>query len=80
MIAKATKPGRNFGGIIDYLFDGKLAERGRAEKKAEVILHSPDLRIPRDSDDLYRRSRLKADFTRQVQSSRGYKNGGSDQK
>lgn len=51
MIAKATAKGKSFQGIVNYLFKGRLAQRGQQEKQAKVLCASPDLELPRWSEN-----------------------------
>ena len=62
MIVHATAAGKGFAGIVNYVYDGKLAERQTADKQAEVLIHSDNLRMPRDADDLVGRRNLVKDF------------------
>lgn len=62
MIVHATPAGEGIAGIVNYVYDGKLAERQTADKKAEVLLHSDNLRMPRDTDDKVGRRNLVKDF------------------
>ena len=64
MLAKSIR-GSGFAGIINYAYKGKLDNRKADEKKAEVIHHSDNIRIPRDANDIKGRNRLIADFIRQ---------------
>jgi hypothetical protein len=72
MLAKATKAGRGFAGKIDYLYEGKLQNRGEVNKKATVITHSENLIIPRSTDDIYSRNMLKAEFIQQAKKHEDY--------
>ena len=78
MIAKVLRSGSGFSGVIDYLYEGKLENRKADDKRAEVILHSDNLRVPRDWQDVAGRGRMKADFIEQAQSHRLYKTRGKD--
>jgi Relaxase/Mobilisation nuclease domain len=62
MIAHVTDAGKGIAGIVNYVYDGKLAERQTADKQAEVLLHSDNLRMPRDAEDLAGRRNLVKDF------------------
>jgi hypothetical protein len=64
MLAKSIR-GSGFAGIINYAYKGKLDNRKADDKKAEVIHHSDNIRIPRDANDIKGRNRLIADFIRQ---------------
>lgn len=68
MIAKVLGAGGGWSGKVEYLYEGKLEERLATEKKAEVILHSPNIRVPYDHTDKAGRQRMKADFIAQAQS------------
>lgn len=68
MIAKVLGAGGGWSGKVEYLYEGKLEERQATEKKAEVILHSPNIRVPYDHTDKAGRQRMKADFIAQAQS------------
>ena len=72
MIVHATDAGKGIAGIVNYVYDGKLAERQTADKQAEVLLHSDNLRMPRDADDLVGRRNLVMDF--KAQESKSSKN------
>ena len=65
MIVHATPAGKVIAGIVNYVYDGKLAERKTADKQAEVLIHSDNLRIPRDADDKVGRRNLVKDFRKQ---------------
>lgn len=78
MIAKVLRSGSGFSGIIEYLYEGKLENRKAEDKRAEVILHSDNVRVPRDCQDLAGRARMKADFIEQAQSHRHHKTRGKE--
>jgi hypothetical protein len=78
MIAKVLRSGSGFSGVIEYLYEGKLESRKAEDKRAEVILHSDNLRVPRDWQDVAGRQRMKADFIEQARSHRLHKSGGKD--
>jgi len=75
MIAKVLRGGSGFSGVIEYLYEGKLENRKAEDKRAEVILHSDNLRVPRDWQDAAGRQRMKADFIEQAKSHRHHKPG-----
>ena len=62
MIVKAITPSVGIGGLTNYLFDGKEEGRKADKKKAEVLLQSDNIRVPRDGFDLDGRAYLKSDF------------------
>jgi Relaxase/Mobilisation nuclease domain len=64
MLAKSIR-GSGFAGVINYAYKGELDNRKADEKKAEVIHHSDNIRIPRDANDSKGIQRLIADFIRQ---------------
>lgn len=66
MLAK-SKRGTGFAGVINYAYEGELDDRKADEKKAEVIEHSDNIRIPRDANDIKGRKRMISDFIRQSQ-------------
>lgn len=70
MIAKVLGAGGGWSGKIEYLYEGKLATRQASDKRAEVILHSDNVRVPRDLFDKAGRQAMKADFIFQSQSHR----------
>lgn len=70
MIVHATDAGKGIAGIVNYVYDGKLAERQTADKQAEVLLHSDNLRMPRDADDKVGRRNLVKDFKKQESKTR----------
>ncbi len=48
--------------LIEYVYDGREEHRQRGDKKAEVIIHSENLQMPRDANDLGGRRALTNDF------------------
>jgi hypothetical protein len=62
MIAKVTASGAGVSGLIEYIYDGREAQRQRDDKKAEVIINSENLQMPRDAKDLAGRRALATDF------------------
>jgi hypothetical protein len=72
MLAKANQSGKGFGGKIDYLYDGKLEDRGAIEKGTKVITHSDNIRVPNGADDKLTRSLLKEDFIEQAKQHKDY--------
>lgn len=74
MIAKATAPGASFGGISDYVYDGKLKDRAENDKKTAVILHSDNLRVAYSFEQIEQRNQMKRDFIKQAEQHRDYGN------
>lgn len=72
MIAKALGTGKSFSGKINYLFEGKLEDRSAEHKKATVISHSDNVRVPFGHEDKKGIARMKADFIGRSQSYRSY--------
>lgn len=72
MLAKANATGKGFGGKIDYLYDGKLEDRGAVEKGTKVITYSDNIRIPNGADDKLTRNLMKADFIEQAKQHKDY--------
>lgn len=72
MLAKANQSGKGFSGKIDYLYDGKLEDRGAVEKGTKVISHSDNIRVPNGADDKLTRSLLKEDFIEQAKQHKDY--------
>lgn len=72
MLAKANQSGKGFSGKIDYLYDGKLEDRGAVEKGTKVIFHSDNIRVPNGADDKLTRSLLKEDFIEQAKQHKDY--------
>ena len=66
MIAKATPKGKSFHGIVNYLFKGRLENRGKVEKHARVLCSSSNLEIPYNHDDEEGIQRLIDDFSNQA--------------
>ena len=74
MLAKSTNAGSSFSGVIDYFYEGKMADRGKANKQAKVVCASDNVRIPFGMDDLKTRALLKQDFINQARLHRTYGN------
>ena len=72
MVAIVSQKGMMFKGLINYLYEGKLADRGATNKQAEVIIHSDNLRIPYGIEDDIGRKRLIEDFIDQAKSHKNY--------
>jgi Relaxase/Mobilisation nuclease domain len=72
MVAIVSQKGRMFSGLINYLYEGKLSERGASNKQANVIIHSDNLRIPFGVEDDIGRKRLIEDFIDQAKSHKNY--------
>ena len=70
MIAKALGTGKSFSGKINYLFEGKLEDRSAEQKKATVISHGENVRVPFGHEDKNGITRMKADF---IERSKSYK-------
>ncbi|MES2794717.1 MAG: relaxase/mobilization nuclease domain-containing protein [Bacteroidota bacterium] len=66
MIAKVTASGAGVAGLVEYVYDGREEHRQRGDKKAEVIIHSENLQMPRDANDLVGRRALIKDFDNRV--------------
>jgi hypothetical protein len=62
MIAKVTASGAGIAGLIEYIYDGREEHRQRGDKKAELIIHSENLQMPRDAEDLAGRRALVTDI------------------
>jgi Relaxase/Mobilisation nuclease domain/Protein of unknown function (DUF3945) len=65
MMVKSIR-GSGFAGSINYAYDGELEKRKAEDKKAEILLYSDNLRVPRDASDLKGRNRMISDFVRQA--------------
>lgn len=74
MLAKSTNAGSSFSGVIDYFYEGKMADRGKANKQAKVVCHSDNLRVPFGMEDLKTRTLLKQDFLSQARLHRTFGN------
>ncbi len=72
MVAIVSQKGKMFSGLLNYLYEGKLAERGATNKQSEVIIHSDNLRIPYGVEDEIGRKRLMEDFIDQAKSHKNY--------
>ncbi len=72
MIAKATAKGKSFQGIVNYLFKGRLAQRGKQEKQAKILRASSNLELPYNHEDEVGISRLIKNFTQQTKHHKGY--------
>jgi Relaxase/Mobilisation nuclease domain len=72
MVAIVSQKGKMFKGLINYLYEGKLLNRGAINKKAEVIIYSDNLRIPYGVEDEIGRKSLIEDFIDQAKSHRNY--------
>lgn len=72
MVAIVSQKGMMFKGLINYLYEGKLADRGATNKRAEVIIHADNLRIPYGVEDDIGRKRLIEDFIDQAKSHKNY--------
>ena len=72
MVAIVSQKGMMFKGLINYLYEGKLADRGATDKQAEVIIQADNLRIPYGVEDDIGRERLIDDFINQAKSHKNY--------
>jgi hypothetical protein len=72
MVAIVSQKGKMFLGLINYLYEGKLENRGATNKQAEVIIHSDNLRIPYGVEDQIGRKRLIEDFIDQAKAHKNY--------
>lgn len=74
MLAKSTNAGSSFSGVIDYFYEGKIADRGKANKQAKVVCHSDNVRVPFGMEDHKTRLLLKQDFLSQARLHRTFGN------
>ena len=74
MLAKSTNAGSSFSGVINYFFEGKMADRGKVNKQAKVVCHSDNVRVPFGMEDLKTRALLKLDFLNQARLHRTFGN------
>ena len=72
MVAIVSQKGKMFMGLINYLYEGKLEDRGASHKQAEVIIHSDNLRVPYGVEDQIGRKRLIEDFIDQAKVHKNY--------
>ena len=72
MVAIVSQKGKMFMGLINYLYEGKLENRGATNKQAEVMIHSDNLRIPYGVEDQIGRKRLIEDFIDQAKAHKNY--------
>lgn len=72
MVAIVSKKGCLFKGLINYLYKGRLKDRGAIDKQSVVITHSDNIRIPYGEEDEIGRKRLISDFIDQSKSHRNY--------
>jgi Relaxase/Mobilisation nuclease domain len=72
MVAIVSQKGKMFSGLLNYLYEGKLVERGATNKQAKVIIHSDNLRVPYGVEDEIGRKRLIDDFIDQAKSHKNY--------
>lgn len=72
MTATSHPKGSSFGNAINYIYEGRLDEH--KDKKEELIMHSDNIRVPRDVEDLKGRNRMKADFISQAEAHKHYGN------
>lgn len=74
MLAKSTSAGSSFSGVIDYFYEGKMEDRGKANKQAKVVCHSDNVRVPYGMEDLKTRDLLKQDFLSQARQHKSFGN------
>jgi hypothetical protein len=74
MLAKSTNAGSSFSGVINYFYEGKMGDRGKANKQAKVVCYSDNVRIPYGMDDTKTRVLLKQDFISQARMHRTFGN------
>ncbi|NBB26985.1 relaxase/mobilization nuclease domain-containing protein [Cellulophaga sp. BC115SP] len=72
MIAKATPKGKSFKAILNYIYNGKLDNRGKIQKKPEVVSYSNNIEIPLNEDDLESLNRLTKDFHNQAKAHKDF--------
>lgn len=78
MTATSHPKGSSFGNAINYIYEGRLDEH--KDKKEELILHSDNIIVPRDAEDLKGRNMLKADFISQAEHHKYYGNDTSNRR
>jgi hypothetical protein len=72
MVAVVSNKGSFFKGLLNYLYDGRLKDRGSKDKKSEVIIFSDNIRIPYGPEDSIGRKRMLDDFIDQAEGHRNY--------
>ncbi len=72
MVGVVSKKGKSFAGLINYLFEGRLAGRGSVNKRPEIVSHAENVRVPFGVEDTLGRTRLIADLINQAKSHRSY--------
>jgi len=72
MIAKATPKGKSFKAILNYIYNGKLDNRGKIQKKPEVVSYSNNIEIPLNEDDQESLDRLTKNFHNQAKSHKDF--------
>lgn len=72
MVAVVSNQGSFFKGLLNYLYDGRLKDRGGINKQSEVIIYSDNIRIPYGVEDATGRKRLIDDFIDQAKGHRNY--------
>lgn len=72
MIAKATPKGKSFKGIINYVYNGRLENRGLDEKNAKIIIASDNIELPYSKDDRDGIERLILSFENQAHTHKNY--------
>ena len=72
MVAVVSNKGSFFKGLINYVYHGRLKDRGSVDKKPDVITFSDNLRIPYGAEDTIGQKRLIDDFIDQAKNHRSY--------
>jgi len=72
MVGVVSEKGKSFEGLINYLFEGRLKDRGSANKRPEIVSHAENLRIPFGIEDKVGRNRLISDLINQAKLHRNY--------
>ena len=72
MVAVVSNKGSFFKGLINYVYHGRLKDRGSVNKKPDVIAFSDNLRIPYGAEDKIGQKRLIDDFIDQAENHRNY--------
>ncbi|MEA5402960.1 relaxase/mobilization nuclease domain-containing protein [Arcicella sp. DC2W] len=72
MVGVVSEKGKSFEGLINYLFEGRLKDRGSANKRPEIVSHSENVRVPFGVEDKVGRNRLISDLISQAKLHRNY--------
>ncbi len=72
MVGVVSEKGKSFEGLINYLFEGRLKDRGSANKRPEIVSHAENVRIPFGVADKVGRNRLISDLINQAKLHRNY--------